>query len=166
MAEHSFENGIQPIPQAALAELADRGIDVGDVVAIAGYVGSSTDDAVVRLYPRLDDLAVSVEVAAADILTTADAPTGALPLGGTVLWLRQSAELTVRRSRTVPASSRLVRRLVGVGGVLGPSGGDDRLGIRVHTAAAAVPPIYIPPEECLPCQSTNCMSQCQVCTSR
>ena len=153
---------------AELARLDADGVDVAGVIALAGYVGAPPKDGVVRLYPGLEDLSASIDISAADIVATRDAPTSTMPLGGVVIWVSRTAEVTFRRTRTVTATAQQVRGFFGAGPVLEPSNNEgDRLNIQVRPVARkGVPPVYLPPDQCSVCSSQNCASHCQpVCTS-
>lgn len=150
-----------PRPQAELVEIRSKGFEAADVIALAGYVGAPPSDGVVRLHPGLDDMSTSIDIAASDILATRDGPTTSMPLGGVIVWLSRTADVTYRRTRTVLATAQQVRRFFGAGPAMGPETAGDRLNIQLQPMARrGVPPIYIPPEVCNPCQSTNCRSQC------
>lgn len=153
---------------AELARMEADGVDVAGVIALAGYVGTPPSDGVVRLHPRLEDLSVSLDISADDIVATRDAPTSTMPLGGVVVWVIRTAEVTFRRTRTVSATAQQVRGFFGAGAVLEPVNNEgDRLNIQVRPVARkGVPPVYVPPDQCSVCSSQNCASHCQpVCTS-
>jgi hypothetical protein len=152
---------------AELARMDADGVDVADVIALAGYVGRSPKEGVVRLHPGLQDLSISIDIAASDIVATREAPAATMPLGGVVLWVSGSADVTFRRTRTVVAAAQEVRGFFGAGPALEPSSNDpvDRLNIQVRREA--VPPIYVPPETCKVCTSKNCQSKClRACKSK
>jgi len=87
-----------------LARMAAEGVDVSAVIALAGYVDEPPSDGVVRLHPDLVDLSVSIDISTDDIVATRDAPTETMPLGGVVVWVPRTAEVTFRRTRTVKAT--------------------------------------------------------------
>jgi len=159
----SDERHAVPI-HAELARLNAEGVDVADVIALAGYVGAAPRDGLIRLHPGLEDLSLSIDISAGDIVATRDAPTSTMPLGGVVLWVYRTAEVTFRRTRTVRATAQTVTGFFGAASVLEPSNNDDdRLNIQVRPVARkGVPPIYVPP----PCTSHDCASHClPPCTS-
>lgn len=147
-----------------LARMAAAGVDVAEVIALAGYIGASAKDDVVRLHPELDDMSISIDIPKSDILAVRDAPAPTMPMGGVVVWLARTAEVTFRRTRTVSATAQQVRRFFDAGSVLEPNSTEravDRLNIQMSPAfRAKVPPVYIPPEQCAVCTSKNCSSHC------
>jgi hypothetical protein len=145
-----------------LARMDAEGVDVSAVIALAGYAGASPRDGVIRLHPDLDDLSVSIDLAADDVVATRDAPTDTMPLGGVVVWVSRTAEVTFRRTRTVVSTAQRVKGFFSAGPALEPPGNDrDRLNIQVRPASRKVPPVYLPPDQCAVCTSKNCASQCQ-----
>jgi hypothetical protein len=153
---------------AELARMDADGVDVAGVIALAGYVGSAPKDGLVRLHPGLEDLSVSLDINVDDIVATREAPASTMPLGGVVVWVSRTAEVTFRRTRTVAATAQQVRGFFGAGAVLEPSNNEgDRLNIQVRPVARkGVPPVYVPPDQCSVCSSQNCASHClSTCTS-
>lgn len=59
-----------------------------------GYVGPSRKDGVVTLYPSLENLGDSIEIAVADILHVEDVPETVLLFGAKVVWVRRDAKIT------------------------------------------------------------------------
>lgn len=151
-------------PQAELTEIMSKGFAAADVIALAGYVGAAPSDDVVRLHPGLDDLSTSIDIAAGDVLATREAPATTMPMGGVVVWLSRTANVTYRRTRTVQATAQQVTRFFDAGPVMRPETGNDRLNIQVKRA---VPPIYVPPcnGTCTSSCKVTCTSTCIVCTS-
>lgn len=153
-----------------LGELAEQRTEFDDLIALTGYVGVAPAAGKMRLHPSLDDLSISVDIAEADVVATRDAPQSTMPLGGVIVWVSRVADVTFRRTRTVSATAAQVRRFFGAEAVLQPGAGNqrgDRLNIQLRSASAhGVPPVYVPPETCSPCASTNCASHClPTCTS-
>jgi hypothetical protein len=155
-----------PDQQAELALIRSKGFDPADVVALAGYVGVAPSDEVLRLHPGLDDMAMSIDILKSDVLATREAPTNTMPMGGVVVWVSRTADVTYRHTRTVMAKAQRLTRYFGAGPILAPDHAGDRLNIQLRPAMRhGVPPVYVPPEVCNPCQSTNCHSSCSICTS-
>jgi hypothetical protein len=168
MAAKKSDDRIEVVPHSELARLNADGVDIAGLIALAGYAGAAPKEGVVRLHPGLEDLSVSLDIAAADIVATRDAPVSTMPLGGVIVWVARTAEVTFRRTRTVAASAQQVRGFFGAGAVLEPSNkDDDRLNIQVRPVARkGVPPVYLPPDQCAVCHSQNCASHClPPCTS-
>ena len=149
-AKKSEDNDNIPL-QAELAKLDADGVDVAGVIALLGYIGASPKEGVVRLHPRLGDLSVSIDIGATDILATREAPAATLPLGGVIVWVSRTADVTFRRTRTVAATAQQVRRFFSARPAVEASRYDprDRLNIRVRPD---VPPVY----ECDTCTSREC----------
>jgi hypothetical protein len=170
MAAKKSEDNHKITINPELARMSSAGVDVANVIALAGYVGVSPNEGVVRLHPSLGDLSISIDVSTTDILTSREAPASTMPLGGVVLWVARNAAVTFRRTRTVVAPALQTRGYFGAGPVLEPSNNNpvDRLNIRVRPTDDPVPPVYIPPEDCGVCTSPGeCgSSQCETCQSR
>lgn len=167
-ASKSKMNDGRPQPHVDIAQMKANGHDPADVIALAGYVGVAPSDDVVRLHPGLDDMSLSVDIDARDIVATTDAPVSTMPMGGVVVWVIRTAEVKFRKTRTVSARAQQMRFYFGAGRALEPDADSDRLNIQLSSASARskVPPVYVPPEVCNPCQSTNCHSSCSICTSQ
>jgi hypothetical protein len=149
---------------AEVAELDAAGVDSADVIALLGYVGAPPKEGTVRLHPRLGDLSVSIDIAATDVLLTREAPTETLPLGGVVLWVSRTADVTFRRTRTVASTAQQVRQFftAGLAGEAADIVPADRLNIRM--THGKVPPAG-PVDYCYspgPCGGTShCLPPCQ-----
>lgn len=161
MVDDDVNEGEDYIPaNPELARMAADGVDVASVIALTGYVGASPAPGVIRLHPGLEDLSVSVDIRASDILATKDAPAATMPMGGVIVWVSRTTDMTFRRTRTVSVTAQQVRGVFGAGPALGPASTGqvlDRLNIRLRpNLADKVPPVY----ECGTCQSTNCASHC------
>jgi hypothetical protein len=85
-----------------LAKLTAGGAD--NAMSLSGYIGTSLQDGHVKLYPTLDDLSESVEIARADILHAADDPKAAQ--GGTTVWVKKDAPVTYHRTESVKTSAQ------------------------------------------------------------
>lgn len=96
--------------QAELAEIRSKGFEAADVIALAGYVGAAPNDDMIRLHPGLDDMSMSIDIVASDILATRAAPATSMPMGGVIVWLSRTANVTYRRTRTVQATAQQVTR--------------------------------------------------------
>ncbi|WP_280301500.1 hypothetical protein [Nocardia neocaledoniensis] len=103
------------VPHPDLKRLADEGHDLSAVIALTGYLGAAPHADMVRLYRGLEDLSVSIDISRGDILKTTDAPTSTMPLGGVIVWVARTAEVTFRRTRTVSTTAGRVRDQFGAG---------------------------------------------------
>jgi len=147
-----------PAPHPALAKLASDGIDVAEVVGLRGVVGTPPGDGLFRLHPRLDDLTITVDIAAGDVVHVAAA--SELPNDVVVAWVRRDTEVTFRRTRIVYTSAETVAGFLGglpdVGGASGEMR-SGRLNIRLNPRGL--------PEEFL-ASGGVCTSRCNTCMSR
>lgn len=82
-----------------------------DAMALLGYVGPSSSDDYVSVFPSLVDLSESFEIARADILAVEDAPASVLADGGKIFWVKQETEVIHSRSRTVRTHVRNLREV-------------------------------------------------------
>lgn len=153
-----------------LDQLASSGAEMADVIALRGYVGSQPGDEVLRLYPGLEDMSVSVDIPADEILATKDAPAATMPMGGVIVWVSRTANVKFRRTRTVATTAQQVRKFFGARSAIDPTTPPrpaGRLNIQMPPfstpAPSAVPPVYKPPENCIPCTSCyiTCQSKCE-----
>jgi hypothetical protein len=71
-----------------------------DSMTFWGYVGPSREEGVVTLYPSLENLSDSIEIARADILHVEDVPETVLLFGAKVVWVRREAKITRRQVDT------------------------------------------------------------------
>jgi hypothetical protein len=71
-----------------------------NAITLRGYVGRSTAEGYVNLYPKLDDLSESLEIAQADILHFSEVPESVMPYGAMILWVKKDAQITHRRGKT------------------------------------------------------------------
>jgi hypothetical protein len=83
-----------------LQKLVGERAGLADAFTLWGYIGPSEKADRITLFPNLDDLSESFELASSDVLTVEDAPEAQLPKGGKVLWVKGSAEITHRNTRT------------------------------------------------------------------
>jgi hypothetical protein len=121
-----------------------------NAITFRGYVGPSSADAYISVYPSLDDLSQSVEISKSDILGFADLPDSVMPLGAKIIWVKNSAIVTRRGAATlqgtIPNQQADVREV-------------GRLRMQVRSALQ---------REGETCQSrcSVCQSRCSVCHSR
>lgn len=141
-----------------LARLVANGVDVDGVIALTGYVGASPNEEVLRMYPGLEDLSVSIDIPKRDILRTMDAPTSTTAVGGVVIWVLRTTGVTLRRTRTVSTTAQQATGFL-AGRALDPTDAGrvasqvgDRLNLQVSPRRAQG-------RSCWPCFST-CWSQC------
>lgn len=79
-----------------IARLIEQGAETA--MTLRGYVGPSPSEDHVRIYPRLGNLLVSIDVARSDILHFIEAPRSGL--GAIILWVRRDAQIAVHRVET------------------------------------------------------------------
>ncbi len=76
-----------------VAQLIAQGAETS--IMLRGFVGPSARDGYVRLYPKLQNLSDSVEIARSDILHSVQAPQSAL--GAVILWVKKDAKISLHR---------------------------------------------------------------------
>jgi hypothetical protein len=102
----------ESIPQnPVMKKLLAEGVDVSDVMSLAGYVGPMTEGDPVQLFPSLQDLSLYIEIPADVILHVERAAETMLPNDGVIVWLRNDSAVVFKRTRTVQTAARLVRHL-------------------------------------------------------
>jgi hypothetical protein len=74
--------------------------DAAPPKAVSGYVGRSSRDGYVLVYPSLRTLDRSYQIAMADILHTASIPESIKPFGATMFWLKPEAVVGFRHVNT------------------------------------------------------------------
>jgi hypothetical protein len=125
---------------------------VANAMVLRGYVGPTTAEGNVTLYPRIDDVSECFEIAPDDILHSVVVPESVLPYGGTMIWVRKNANIVHRRVET---SARLSDRIGNVNRPETEAGFAEvrkgRLRIQVRSRPAF--------------QCTSCYN-CRTCTSR
>jgi hypothetical protein len=84
-----------------VARFIERGADTSTI--LRGFIGPAIRDGHVRLYPRLNNLSNSVEVAREDILHSIEAPQSAL--GAVILWVKKDAKISIHRAGTSEATN-------------------------------------------------------------
>ncbi|WP_214325394.1 hypothetical protein [Nonomuraea sediminis] len=99
-SEHTLQ--VNPL----LARLLSHGVET---CVFRGYVGPSENDGSIRLYPSLGRLNFSIEIRVADIVETAPAPKAALPHDGTVIWVRNDAEVVFHGDTVTVVPVRTLR---------------------------------------------------------
>jgi hypothetical protein len=81
-------------------------------MTLRGFIGPSSRDGYVRLYPKLTNMAESVEIARADILHSLEAPKS--KHGAVILWVKREAQVFTHRVNTAESVSPAPRNLVDV----------------------------------------------------
>jgi hypothetical protein len=146
--DSSWESKLQDHP--LLSKLIREG--AGDSMTFWGYVGPSRKEKVVTLYPSLENLADSIEIAVSDILHVEDVPETILLFGAKVVWVRRDAKITRRHVDTAEAvgtieTAATVDTVSPKGSVVEVKKG--RLHVRLRTQG----------------RSGDCHSPCQTCKS-
>jgi hypothetical protein len=78
-----------------VAELLAKGAD--DARVLRGFIGASRDEKYITLYQSLDRLGDTIDIPRDDVLHVIDAPRS--NLGAVILWVRNSANVSVRRTQ-------------------------------------------------------------------
>jgi len=145
-----------------LAKLTAGGAD--NAMSLSGYIGTSLQDGHVKLYPTLDDLSESVEIARADILHAADDPKA--PQGGTTVWVKKDAPVTYHRTESVKTSAQQLPITFSPGGAR--AGGARAINDAVDVARGRLRMQVRRVAVADTCQSrcSVCHSRCSVCHSR
>ena len=86
-------------PDPLVRDLVGDPSEVPDTVVMAGFLGESSEDGRLRLYlsPQLTEF---VEIAKEDLLRREPLPEGQSPLGGSLVWIRRSADVRLTRTRS------------------------------------------------------------------
>jgi hypothetical protein len=129
--------------------------------AVSGYVGRSSRDGYVLVYPSLRTLDRSYQIAAADILHTEPIPESIKPFGATMFWLKPDAIVGFRHVNTGDSSQ---------GGAPQPPTPPPFNAARIGRLMMQTPmlnPSAPPPEQYLSeWQAFHCTcSECSVCMS-
>jgi hypothetical protein len=134
--------------------LVARLLDAGGETAIAltGFLAPSGREGYVRLFPGLDDMTRSIEIAESDVLQTVELPRSGL--GAVAIWVRKDADIhhhRVEKLGAYVARSRAGRGLIS----MRRSG----LGMRVRAQArdTCTCEYYCDGTQCVPCTS-NCIA--------
>jgi len=94
------------IPENPLiTALLARGAETATM--LQGYVGSSRNDAYIRLYPTLSDLRRSIDIARSDILHFIESPRSGL--GAIIVWVKKDAQMIISRVESSEATGRAPR---------------------------------------------------------
>ncbi|MEU1209167.1 hypothetical protein [Nocardia sp. NPDC005825] len=129
-----------------VAELLARGVENARV--LEGFIGPSNDERYVTLYQDLRRLGDSVDILRDDILHAMEVPRSTL--GASVLWIKDDAQISVRRTEadTAPTS--------GPGSMHEVMKGRLRMQMRTKHAADCM-------SVCMDCLS---WCSCSICTSQ
>jgi hypothetical protein len=123
---------------------------------LSGYVGRSSRDGYVLVYPSLRTLDRSYEISAADILHTESIPESIKPFGATMFWLRPDAVVGFRHVNTGSSSDSGVRQP-------NPSPfADERIGrLKIQSPAYLAPAMNTwQAFHCTCTECSVCMSHC------
>jgi len=147
--------------------LSKLGAEAGNVMSLRGYVGATTQEGHVRLYPSLDDLSKSVEIPSTDIIHTAEA-TDSVPPGAMILWIKKGAEVTYHRVESAKTSARALPRAFLGGGARAESAPPEIAAGDVVEVNRGRLRILVRRQRDESCSSrcSVCQSRCQVCQSR
>jgi hypothetical protein len=131
-----------------------------NTVPYRGYIGPRSKKGRVTLYQSLGDLSFYLEIDESDIVASAPAPEQLLPHGGTVVWVKQDAEVVSHGKRVNVFHARepqipAVRRLLTADA--DPGAGDPpmvqvetgRLNIRLRQRARST---------CASCHCSSCQT--------
>jgi hypothetical protein len=92
------DDGLTPLP--VIVQLVGDRSGLSNAMMLRGYIGPSTSGDRITVFPTLDDLSQSFELARADVLAFIEAPEALLPNGGKVIWVRSDAVITQRNTKT------------------------------------------------------------------
>lgn len=87
-------------PLRVIEQLVGEQSGLSNAMMLRGYIGTSTSEDRITVFPTLDDLSQSFELARADVLAFTEAPEALLPNGGKVIWVRSDAVITQRNTKT------------------------------------------------------------------
>ena len=90
--------GPNPHLEKALTPGADN------VAILRGFIGPSERNGYIRLFASLSDTSISVEIAEADIVNTADVLNN--HLGKRIVWIKKGALITVTKTHATPYGIR------------------------------------------------------------
>jgi hypothetical protein len=88
------------LPENPLLARLLAAVGATTTITLRGYVGPSRAGGYVIVYPRLDDLSDSIEVARADILYFTEVPELVMPFGAVMIWVKMDAQIVYRRGET------------------------------------------------------------------
>lgn len=92
------DGGLTPLP--VIVQLVGDQSGLTNAMMLRGYIGPSTSEDRITVFPTLDDLSQSFELARADVLAFVEAPEALLPNGGKVIWVKSDAVITHRNTKT------------------------------------------------------------------
>lgn len=131
-----------------------RLLDAGgeSAISLTGFIAPSTRDGHVRLFPGLDDMTRSIEIAEQDVLQTVELPKSGL--GAVAVWVRKDAD--IHHHRVEKLEAYVARSTAGRRGLT--SVRRSGLGMRVRAQARDVCTCeyYCDGTQCVPCTS-NCV---------
>ncbi|ANI39402.1 hypothetical protein [Mycolicibacterium vaccae] len=149
-----------------LSRLLSHGVEAG---VLRGYVGPAKKPGTVRLYPTLGFLHLYYEIDEDDIVDTAPAPETVLPHGGTILWVRNDADVVIHGDTVLTVPVRTLKsRQHAVPVPPAESAGPDA-GRAVNVVRGRLrmsfPASTTVAENCTVCASCAPCSSCGVCTT-
>jgi hypothetical protein len=128
--------------------------EVANTMSLRGYVGPTTTEGRVTLYPRINDLSESLEIAGGDILHSTDVSESFLPYGAKIIWVKKDANIIHRRGETI-------------GNVKDPETKANLVEVRkgrLHIQIRSMPAAQC--NSCFSCQNClRCVSRCNTCQS-
>ncbi len=136
-----------------------------DASVLRGYVGPSKNPGTIRLYPTLGFLHLYYEIDEDDIVDTAPAPVTALPHGGTIVWVRNDAEVGIHGDTVITVPVRTLKGMQRATGEQAADASSTEAGkyvnvvrgrLRMSVPVAKVDDVCA---SCAPCSS------CGVCTT-
>ncbi|HEX4792318.1 MAG TPA: hypothetical protein VH370_00915 [Humisphaera sp.] len=101
--ENQFGGKIPESP--LLANLITAG--AANAVSFRGYVGPSSSEEYVTLFPNLDDLSERIVIARTDVLNFAEFSEDGQPSGGVIVWVKRDAIVSRHRVETIGSESEL-----------------------------------------------------------
>lgn len=152
-----------------LMEKLMTGGDNPNLITLRGYVRRPVGQDLVTLYPSLDDLSLSIDIAPADIVHFTEPAQSDLPRAGTTVWVKRDAMVTARSAVQVRAGdlqARLRRQAAsGAGAEEGATSPGmvraGRLVIQKRATPAATSGCLICTSQCELCGSfCNCQTFC------
>jgi len=129
-----------------LANLVPAG--AADAVTFQGYVGPSTNEGSINLYPNITDLSQCVEISRSDIIGFAPLPETTLPLGAIIVWVKKDASVARRDIKTLRDGDTLESGVREVG----------RLRLKVHGLSHGND---VCQSKCLGRCQSKCLGRCQ-----
>lgn len=96
-------------PDPLVEQLVDNQTGLPNSLILRGYIGPSTSEERLTVFPTLDDLSQSFELSRADVLAVNDAPESQLPKGGKVIWVKNDAAIIQRNTKTAQQYTQIRR---------------------------------------------------------